>query len=70
MRCSICDRKESKYIYGHYHCSECEEVITQTIGNISDEDTSLLVDPEADDWLVWDGVSLDEQEGESIERDS
>jgi hypothetical protein len=32
MRCSICDKDDSRFVYKNWHCSECEEVIRQCIG--------------------------------------
>lgn len=52
MRCSICDRKNSRWIYHNYHCSKCEEVITQTIGNLREKDMDKILDPgvEMENW--------------------
>lgn len=33
LRCSICDKTPSRWIYRNWHCNECEEVITNTIGS-------------------------------------
>lgn len=38
MRCSICDRNDTRYIYNNWHCGTCEDVIRQTIGDIREED--------------------------------
>lgn len=58
MRCSICDKEESRWIYNNYHCSECEEAIAQTIGVTYDEEPEkgevITIDSEADSWLLGD----------------
>jgi len=49
MRCSICDRQPTRFIYGHEHCQKCVEVITETIGKLEYEGyCEFIVDPEFD----------------------
>lgn len=43
MRCSICDAKKSRYVFGHFHCARCEEIIRVTIGKLNKDDVEHIV---------------------------
>lgn len=39
MRCSICDSKKNiQFIFQHWHCGKCIEVIKDTIGHQRDDE--------------------------------
>lgn len=38
MRCSICDAPKTKWIFHNWHCNKCAEVITDTIGQMNEDD--------------------------------
>lgn len=51
MRCSICDSKNSRWIFRNYHCSKCEEAIVNAIGILpkNKEEEEYLLEPEFDE---------------------
>jgi len=53
LRCSICDKKTSRWIYRNWHCQECEEIITKTIGTkvIDKDNEEYLLDDDAQEFL-------------------
>jgi len=42
-RCSICDRPDTRLVYGHYHCSYCEEAIRNAVGQLDEEDVQYII---------------------------
>lgn len=42
-RCSICDRKDARLVYNHYHCHYCEEAIRNAIGQLDEEDVQHII---------------------------
>ena len=38
MRCSICDRKDTKFVYDNWHCSVCEDIIRNATGEYVERD--------------------------------
>lgn len=46
MRCSICDASDASFNFGNWHCSACEEVIKNTIGDFFEEDIAILASRE------------------------
>jgi hypothetical protein len=51
MKCSICDRPDTRFVYGHYHCHYCEESIRTTIGHLDQEDVEHIILGEDDEDL-------------------
>lgn len=43
MRCSICERSDTKFIYNDWHCGSCENSIRQAIGDLNEEDIAEIV---------------------------
>ena len=42
MRCSICERSDTRYIYNDWHCSVCEDSIRQAVGELYEEDIAEI----------------------------
>lgn len=66
MRCSICERDDAKFIYGHWHCGKCENIIRTTIGRYTEED---MVDMFVDDTSLVNNPSMDTADYSSCEGD-
>lgn len=49
MKCSICDKENSSYIYGNWHCGSCESAIRKTIGKYTEEDMVNMFVDDSDD---------------------
>ena len=43
MRCSICDRSDTRFIYNNWHCSSCEDSIRQALGDLHEEDIQKII---------------------------
>ena len=56
LRCSICDRSDTRFIYNNWHCHSCEDVIRQAVGDLYEEDIVNIF--ESDDSNSYD-LSVD-----------
>ena len=65
MRCSICDRSDTRYVYDHWHCSQCEDSIRQTIGDIREEDVIEIFGGDDKDY----DLSVDNSDYSSLENE-
>lgn len=48
MRCSICDRSDTRFIYNNWHCFACEDSIRQAVGDLHEEDIQKIVSGDND----------------------
>lgn len=43
MRCSICNKEETRFVYNDWHCFPCEDAIRQAIGDLNEEDFQEII---------------------------
>lgn len=43
LRCSICERSDTRFIYNDWHCHPCEDAIRQALGDLYEEDIAEIV---------------------------
>lgn len=48
MKCSICDREATLFIFHHWHCPVCVQIIQETIGRDEDDPYLYLDNKESD----------------------
>lgn len=48
MKCSICDRSNTRFIYENWHCNVCEDAIRQALGDLYEDDIINLFEDDSD----------------------
>lgn len=55
MRCSICDKQDTKFVYNNWHCYSCEDAIRKTSGDFIERDMFDLFENDED--IIYEDTS-------------